>query len=268
MIEAGQSSGLKVYSALPFNALPRCHILAIGAHPDDIELSVGGTIALATRQGHTVVVVDVTQGDKGTNGSAEIRIEESRRAAQVLGLAERWNCCWPDGAVSDPLYWAERIETLVQLLRRYRPQVVLAPGGRDRHPDHEGTSELARQAIFYAGLAKYEGATLSIEELGEPWRPQHFYTYRLNGSLLEGMEQPLLVDVSSVYEWKKKSILEYKSQFSQGWQQQCENLGIPHLLHWLVGRDQYLGGLVRVAYAEPLYGEKPFLIKKVAALWE
>ncbi|WP_170270103.1 bacillithiol biosynthesis deacetylase BshB1 [Heliorestis acidaminivorans] len=263
MVVYNQTSSIEALS----RASNSCHILAFGAHPDDIELSVGGIIALASQQGYGVVIVDLTRGEMATKGTAEIREEEAKLAADLLGVRERRNCSWPDGSLSNPLFWSERIEELVMLMRRYRPQIVLAPGGRDRHPDHEGASELVRQALFYAGIEKYVGPCDEKEELGEPWRPRQLYHYRLNASLLDG-PQPLLVDVSSVYELKKKAIVAYASQFGQLWEEECQRLGIPHLLHWLVGRDKYLGGLANVAYAEPLYGEKPFVLKDLSALWE
>ncbi|HJQ40000.1 MAG TPA: PIG-L family deacetylase, partial [Thermoanaerobaculia bacterium] len=126
-------------------------LLAVAAHRDDVELTCGGTLIRAARQGHRTAIVDLTQGEMGTRGSAATRAAEASRAAEVMGLAARENLDLPDaGITNDP---ATR-ERLARVIRRFRPRVVIAPAPSGRHPDHIVTSQLVRDACFVAGLAK------------------------------------------------------------------------------------------------------------------
>ncbi|MTV47541.1 bacillithiol biosynthesis deacetylase BshB1 [Heliobacillus mobilis] len=237
-------------------------ILAFGAHPDDVELGVGGTLALAAAQGRSVVIIDLTRGEMASRGTVEERWKEACDAARILGVRERINGQWPDGHLSDPSRWQPWMEQFVHWLRRYRPKLVLAPGGSDRHPDHEAAGQLVRKALFYGGLKKF-GDTPS-----EPWRPARFLTYRINGNLLQENKEPLYVDVGSVYEQKRAALCAYQSQFFRGLGGRRQELRIPDLPQLLEDRDRYLGGLIGTTFAEPLYPDGPLGVKEIGALWE
>ncbi|NBR73857.1 MAG: bacillithiol biosynthesis deacetylase BshB1 [Flavobacteriia bacterium] len=142
-------------------------ILAFGAHPDDIELGCGGTLAKATQAGKKVVAIDLTQGELGTRGSAELRLEEAAKAAKILGLQARENMGFKDGFFQND---EAHQRALIQKIRSYRPDVVLCNAETDRHIDHGKGSDLVHTACFLSGLAKIE----TIDSSGKthkPWRP-------------------------------------------------------------------------------------------------
>jgi bacillithiol biosynthesis deacetylase BshB1 len=127
------------------------HVLAIGAHPDDVEMSCGGTLIRLVREGYRVGVVDCTRGELGSRGNPELRAREAELAAQIMGIHVRENLGLPDGNI--PLT-AEAVAALVRVLRRWRPQILLLPPPVERHPDHERVHQLVRMAWFHSGLAK------------------------------------------------------------------------------------------------------------------
>ncbi|MFQ5529692.1 MAG: bacillithiol biosynthesis deacetylase BshB1, partial [Gemmatimonadota bacterium] len=138
----------------------RVDVLAIGSHPDDVDLTCGGTLIKCADQGYQTGILDLTAGEMGTRGSAEIRAEEAACAAAVLGVSERRNAGLPDAGVFNS---AKNREALVALLRELRPRIVILPFPRGRHPDHRLGSELARDACFLAGLGRFG--------TGKPHRP-------------------------------------------------------------------------------------------------
>ncbi|ABZ84597.1 conserved hypothetical protein, possible glcnac-pi de-n-acetylase [Heliomicrobium modesticaldum Ice1] len=235
-------------------------VLAIGAHPDDVELGAGGAVALAASQGLQVVIADLTEGEMASRGTVAERCAEAKQAAAILGVRERINCRWEDGGLGDPAKWRKRVEELAHLVRRYRPRLVLAPEGPDRHPDHEAAGRLAREAVFYSGLQKYGDPDLA------PWRPRRFLAYRVNG-IFDGAAS-FGVDVSDVYDRKRAALASYRSQFFREQPNARQALHIPDLPALLEARDRYLGGLLGVAFAEPLYAEGPIRLGRMDALWE
>jgi bacillithiol biosynthesis deacetylase BshB1 len=146
-------------------------LLAVFAHRDDAELNCGGTLAKAARAGHRVGILDLTQGEMGTRGSAEIRAAEADRAAKVLGVSVRENLELPDANITNEQSTRER---LVRALRRFRPRVVIAPALEGRHPDHRIAAQLVRDACFLSGLAKVAPDT----EKHRPLKILHCLTYR------------------------------------------------------------------------------------------
>jgi bacillithiol biosynthesis deacetylase BshB1 len=176
-------------------------ILAIAAHRDDVELTCGGTLIKAAKQGHRTAVLDLTQGEMGTKGSAELRASEASRAAEVMGLAARENLKLPDaGIVNDP---ATRL-TLALAIRRFTPRVVIAPAQGGRHPDHRVTAALVRDACFVAGLGR---AAPEVPK-HRPHKIVHSLTYR------QDFERPsFVVDISDEFEQKLEAIRCYGSQF-------------------------------------------------------
>lgn len=182
---------------------PKLDVLAAGAHPDDVELACGGTLALMASRGRAVGIVHLTRGESGTRGSAEERRREATGAARALGAATLDLLDCGDGELR-----AGRAEedALIRLLRRYRPEVVLAPPPRDRHPDHGRAHALVAAAAFYAGLAgrRLDGADADLA----PHRPAAVFHYMQHDSF----DPAFVVDVTPAWEAKKAALACYGSQ--------------------------------------------------------
>lgn len=175
-------------------------ILVFGAHPDDVELGCGGTIAKETAKGKKVGIVDLTRGELGTRGSAEIRHAEASAAAQVLGVAVRENLNMRDGFFANDE--AHQLQ-VIEVIRKYRPEIVICNAVHDRHIDHGRGSQLVSDACFLSGLRKIETAGLEV------WRPRAVYHY----IQWKNLEPDVVVDISGYIEKKEAAIRAYGSQF-------------------------------------------------------
>jgi bacillithiol biosynthesis deacetylase BshB1 len=229
-------------------------ILAIAAHRDDIELTCGGTLLKAASLGRRTAVIDLTQGETGTRGSAALRAQEASRAAEVLGLSARENLGLPDaGVVNTPTTRAE----LAKSIRRFAPRVVIAPAAAGRHPDHRVTAELVRDACFVAGLAKIEPSVPKHR----PHKVVHTLSYR------EDFQKPtFVVDVTDVFERKMEAIRCYASQFD-GVIQAGEVYPNGEPLYDIVRHQAaHYGSLIRTRYGEPFYTTETMRVDDVAAL--
>ncbi len=180
-------------------------ILAIGAHPDDIELGCGATVAKEVANGKNVGIIDLTKGELGTRGTAETRRIEAENAADILGVAFRTNMGFADGFFANDK--SHQIE-LIKMIRKYRPEIVLCNAIDDRHIDHGKGSKLVSDACFLSGLIK-------IETKGDdgstqiPWRPKFVYHY----IQWKNLEPDIVVDVSGFVDTKMKAVLAYETQF-------------------------------------------------------
>ena len=176
-------------------------VLIFGAHPDDVELGCGGTVAKMVAGGARVAIVDLTRGELGTRGSAELRSEESTKAAEILGVETRINLGLKDGLfqIND-----DSLLSVVHLLRKHRPRIVLANALHDRHPDHGKGADLVSQACFLAGLIK-----IDPDSGLKPHRPDAVYHY------IQDYERiaDVVIDTSDFVKTKMKAILAYSSQF-------------------------------------------------------
>ena len=179
-------------------------ILVFGAHPDDAELGAGGTIAKEVSLGKKVGIVDLTRGELGTRGSAEIRNKESAAAAEILGVAVRENLRFRDGFFTNDE--SHQLE-VIKMIRKYRPDLVLCNAIEDRHIDHAKGSKLVSDACFLSGLVKFK-TTLDGDNQ-EAWRPKKVYHY-IQG---KNLEPDFVVDVSEFMDEKVAAILAYGSQF-------------------------------------------------------
>ena len=179
-------------------------ILAIGAHPDDVEMSCGATIAKEISKGKKVGILDLTRGELGTRGSAEIRDQESAAAAKILGISMRENLRLSDGFFENT---KEAQLSIIKVIRKYRPEVVFCNAIDDRHIDHAKGSKLASDACFLSGLRRIE--TKIDGELQEAWRPKAVYHYIQWKDIVPNV----VVDVSGFMDIKLESIRAYKSQF-------------------------------------------------------
>jgi bacillithiol biosynthesis deacetylase BshB1 len=233
-------------------------LLAIAVHPDDVELGCCGTLMMEKRNGRKIGVVDLTRGELGTRGSAEIRAEESARAAAILGLDTRENLNMADGFfANDETH--QRI--LIRCIRKYRPEIVLANSLYDRHPDHGRAGQLIRDACFLSGLRKIETSGTKGEPQ-EHWRPKYVFHY-----IQDRYEEPRFVyDVTPVFDRKLQAIRAYLSQFhSEGYDNNEPQTYIssPEFLQTVIGRHQMLGKMVGVPYAEGFVSEKMIGVKSL-----
>lgn len=229
-------------------------VLAVAAHRDDVELTCGGTLLRAAAAGHTTGIVDLSAGEMGTKGSAELRAEEAAQAAKVLGVSVRENLGLPDaGIVNTP-------ETRVQLarvIRRLQPRVVIAPALMGRHPDHRESGMLVRDACFIAGLAKIDPST----PRHRPFKVIHCVTYR------EDFSKPtFVVDVSDVFERKLDAIRCYASQF-EGVTQAGEVYPNGEPLFDVVRHHAaHYGSMIRTKYGEPFFTYETMRVDDVGTL--
>jgi bacillithiol biosynthesis deacetylase BshB1 len=217
-------------------------LLALGAHPDDVEVHVGGLLALASDRGLKAAILDLTSGDLGTRGTPETRRVEAQEAARILGVP-RFVLDFPDGRFMEDE--ANRLRLMAEI-RRLRPRVLILPPPDDRHPDHRRAHRLAREAAFYAGLKNYpcEGA---------PWRPEAV-TW-VGG---ENPAQPdLLVDVSTVWERRMAAFDAFGSQFTQDPSQPPTRIAHPAFRRGVLGRAMHWGSLRMCDWAEALWCERP-----------
>ena len=216
-------------------------LLAIAAHRDDVELTCGGTLAKAVRQGHRVGIVDLTQGETGTRGDAATRAAEALRAAAALGVHVRLNAGLPDAHLQNDE--ASRA-VVVELIRRTTPRVVILPYAVGRHPDHRIAAELGRDACYLAGLAKYGGA-------GVPHRPfkiLYALAYRE-----DPVKPSFVVDISESFDAKMKAIRCYASQFD-GATAAGEIFPTGQDLYELIRiQSAHYGSLIRRPYGEPFF---------------
>jgi bacillithiol biosynthesis deacetylase BshB1 len=223
-------------------------ILAIGAHPDDVELSCGGTIAKEILNGKKVGILDLTRGELGTRGSAEIRDKEAADAADILGVSVRENLEFADGFfVNDKEHQLE----IIKMIRKYKPEVVLCNATEDRHIDHPKGSKLSSDACFLSGLRKIE------TEIGgktqEAWRPKKVYHY----IQWKPMEPDFVVDVTGYMNIKTKAVKAYASQFFDPNSKEPESpITSKNFIDSVLYRANDLGRLVGVESAEGFISER------------
>ncbi len=229
-------------------------ILAIAAHRDDVELTCAGTLLRAIGQGHSAGILDLTAGESGTRGTADLRAAEAEAAAKILGVSARRNAGLPDAHLQNS---DEARRLVVEQIRHFRPRVVILPFPVGRHPDHRVASELSRDACFLAGLAKYEA-------VGTPHRP-HKILYAL--SYREDPVKPtFVVDISAQFEQKLAAIRCYASQFD-GAKAAGEIFPTGQDLYSLVEtQNAHYGSLIRTRYGEPYFTHETVRIDDVLAL--
>ena len=229
-------------------------ILAIAAHRDDVELTCAGTLLRAVDAGYRAGILDLTAGETGTRGSADLRAEEAERAAAILGIAERRNAGLPDARLHNT---EETRRVVVTHIRHFAPRVVVLPFPVGRHPDHRVASELGRDACFLAGLARYEAP-------GSPHRP-HKILYAL--SYREDPLKPtFVVDISAQFDRKLAAIRCYGSQFD-GARAAGEIFPTGQDLYSLVEtQNAHYGSLIRTRYGEPFYTHETLAVDDVVAL--
>ncbi len=222
-------------------------VLAFGAHPDDIELTCGGTIARLGAMGYKTGVVALTQGELGTRGTRDIREQEFEAAGKVLGLSVHKMLDIPDGQVA---VTEESKLKVIREIRNYQPSLVLAPYWKVRHPDHGHASDLVREAAFFAGLKKIETGQTAF-------RPNKVIYY---ASRFE-FKPSFIVDISDFHEQKVAAIQAYKSQFHNpgkaAFGEEETNISSPEFLEAIITRAKQYGSYIGVQYGEPFLVREP-----------
>jgi bacillithiol biosynthesis deacetylase BshB1 len=222
-------------------------ILAVGAHPDDLEITMGGTIARLAAAGRRIGLVDLTRGESGSRGAPEIRLEESRAAAAALGASFRVNLALPDGDLS-PTNKARA--ALIRVIRQAVPSIVVSHHTLDPHPDHAGAYAIVRSACHHAGLAKLEPDL-------PPHRPKYFFTFAQPHRL----RPTFLVDVSDFWAAKLDAIRCHHSQVAPRRPgEPATYLGQPDFLDVVAAHCRSMGAMVGVQYAEGFHSEGYLLV--------
>jgi len=217
-------------------------ILAVGVHPDDVELGCGGTLAKEIENGKKIGILDLTLGELGTRGSAEIRKKEAARAAEILGVVFRHNLEFSDGFIVNNA--ASQLE-IIKIIRKYRPEIVICNAIEDRHPDHAKASKLTSDACFLSGLPKLE--TLYEGNNQNAWRPRHVYHY----IQWKNIEPDVVVDITGFLEKKLEAVFAFKSQFHNEDTEEPETpISSVNFKDSITYRAQDLGRLTGVKYAE------------------
>jgi len=234
-------------------------VLAIGAHPDDVELGCSGTLISEVRRGKKVGIVDLTQGELGTRGTIETRYAEAADAARIMGIAVRENLKMRDGFFKNDE--AHQME-LIRVLRTYRPEVVIGNILEDRHPDHGKAGWLIYDACFLSGLRQIKTVDASGAEQ-EKWRPKMLLHYIQD----RFYEPDIIVDISGVWEERMNAIKAYKTQFHDPSSKEPQTyLSNPEFIEALSARARLLGKRIGVKYAEGFLSKKSIGIQNLDAL--
>jgi len=223
------------------------HALAFGAHPDDVEIGMGGTIAKYTKKDYRIGICDLTCAELSSNGTVETRMEEAQRATEILGVVERINLGIPDRGIEKTEH---NIKKVVTTIRRFQPKIVFVPYYEDRHPDHGNCAKLVEEAVFSAGIRNY----VDDEGLGAH-KVQSVYYYIING-----FHKPsFLVDISETLEDKIRSLKAYESQFvstNSSYQTPLVN----GYIETVESRERLFGKEIGVSFAEGFLTKTPLVL--------
>jgi bacillithiol biosynthesis deacetylase BshB1 len=223
-------------------------LLAFGVHPDDVELGCSGTLLVAIAEGKKVGIVDLTRGELGTRGNAELRLQEAARAAEIMGVSVRENLGMADGFFEQD---ETNLRKIITVIRRYQPEIILANAPEDRHPDHGRSAKLVSDAAFLSGLRKIITTDQGEEQVA--WRPSYVFHYIQDRFIQPGF----VIDISSQMDKKMEAILAYRSQFySNESKEPATYISTPQFLETVKARAMMLGKRIGVTYAEGYISEK------------
>ncbi len=223
-------------------------LLAFGAHPDDVELSCAGTILKHIHQGKKAGIIDLTQGELGTRGSAAIRMKEAAKAAKILGVSVRENLCMADGFFSND---RAHQELIIQKIRQYRPFLVLCNAVADRHPDHGRSSQLVSDACYLSGLQKLVTKVGGKEQ--QAWRPAAVYHYVQDRYI----KPDILVDITPFMDKKMEAIQAFASQFYDKNSKEAETpISSKNFFDFVRAKMRISGRDINVEYAEAFTTER------------
>lgn len=251
-----------MFALICYIARMKLDILAIGVHPDDIELCCAGALIKEIQSGKKAGIVDLTQGELGTRGTAETRYAEAAEAARIMGVLVRENLKMRDGFFKND---EEHQLKLIRVLRKYRPEIVLGNVLEDRHPDHGRAGKLIKDACFLSGLAK----VITFDDDGnqqEKWRPRYFFQY-----MQDWYHEPdLLIDITDVMDVKLKAIEAYTTQFYTAESNEEDGpvtyISTPEFMESITARSRMLGKRIGVKHAEGFMSDKQIGLKNFNAL--
>ena len=235
-------------------------LLAFGVHPDDIELSCAGTLLVEKRNGKKVGIIDLTKGELGTRGNAQVRKEEAENSAFILGTDVRENLEMADGFFKND---EENQVKIIKVLRKYRPEIILCNAPEDRHPDHGRSADLVNIAAFLSGLKKIE-TNDAQGKLQEAWRPKYVFNYIQDVYLNPGF----VIDISDVFDKKIEAIEAFSTQFynpEAGDKEPQTYISSPEFLESVINRSKMFGKMIGVKYAEGFLSKKMIGIKSFDA---
>ncbi|RYD81840.1 MAG: bacillithiol biosynthesis deacetylase BshB1 [Sphingobacteriales bacterium] len=233
-------------------------VMAIGVHPDDVELSCAGVLLVEKKNGKKTGIIDLTQGELGTRGTAQTRKEEAAAAAKILAVDVRENLGLRDG-------FFQNNETdqlkVIAAIRKYQPEVILCNAPQDRHPDHGRSAKLVSDACFLSGLRKVE--TVVDGKQQEAWRPKYVLHY-----IQDRFLQPdFVIDISDVMETKLESVKAYGTQFHNPALNEPQTyISTPDFLESIIYRSKMMGKMIGVKYAEGFISEKMIGLSSLDAL--
>ncbi len=233
-------------------------VLAFGVHPDDVELSCAGVLLAEKKSGKTTGIIDVTQGELGTRGTAETRKQEAEDSAAILGVNIRENLSLADGFFQNDETHQRKV---IEAIRKHRPEIVLCNAPEDRHPDHGKGAALVTDAAFLSGLRKIE--TTIDGNIQEQWRPKYVLHY-----IQDRFLQPHFVyDISDVFDQKLEAIKAFKTQFnSPGTGEPQTYISTPDFLESVIYRSKMFGKMIGVKYAEGFISKKMIGIRSFDVL--
>lgn len=237
-------------------------ILALAAHPDDVELACGGVIAQATAEGKRTAIVECTYGEMSSRGTPELRRQEAVTAAAILGITERWNLGLPDGNIA---YTNENALPIIAALRYFRPNILLLPSAHDRHLDHEDVHRLIRRAVFQSGMTKIE--TTVFDTCQQPYRPKRLLCYLQTYE----SEPSLYVDISRYFDVKMRSIAAHASQVYIAGQTEHSSepqtfISSPAFIQLIESRARHFGSRIGVEFAEGFLSVEPLGFRSIDML--
>ncbi|MBD0277815.1 MAG: bacillithiol biosynthesis deacetylase BshB1 [Flavisolibacter sp.] len=233
-------------------------VLAIGVHPDDVELGCSGTLIKEIKRGKKVGVIDLTEGELGTRGTVSDRYEEATEAAKIMGVTVRENLKMRDGFFKND---EEHQLQLIRVLRKYQPEIVFGNVLDDRHPDHGRAGKLIYDACFLSGLSKIETFVDEIPQ--NKWRPKYLFQFVQD----RFYEPHILIDISDVWEQRVNSIKAYKSQFFNPDSREPQTyISSPEFLESVTARARLLGKRIGVQFAEGFISHKSIGIQNLDAL--
>ncbi|MBO0994774.1 bacillithiol biosynthesis deacetylase BshB1 [Bacillus sp. SD088] len=222
-------------------------VLAFGAHADDVEIGMGGSLAKWAKEKKEIVICDLTEAELSSNGDVITRRDEAEKAATLLGVRERLNLKFPDRGLSIA---DKHIREMVQVIRKYKPKVIFAPYYKDRHPDHEHCAQLVTEAFFSAGIRKY-----LVAGDAKAHKPTFLYHYMINGFATP----TFMVDITNHIEHKIQALQMYQSQFFQA-EKGVQTPLTEGYIETVTAREKLFGKEVGVSFAEGFVANKPLLL--------
>lgn len=232
-------------------------LLAFGIHPDDIELSCSGTLLVEKNNGKKVGIIDLSEGELGTRGTAETRKEEAENSAKILNVDVRENLGMADGFFKND---EDNQKKIIKVLRKYRPEIILCNAVEDRHPDHGRSAQLVNDATFLSGLKKITTFDDDANKPQEPWRPKYVFNYIQDTYLAPNF----VIDISTVFNKKIEAIEAFTTQFYNGNANDTEPqtyVSSPEFIESIINRAKMFGKMIGVKYAEGFMSKKMIGIK-------